>query len=388
MKTPRRFLIMMGLAMGLQLSGSALRAHEGHDKTPGDTDTIVSGPVTISAEARKNLGLVSAEVEIRKIEKTLLVLGQIQAIPDRTVVISSRIAGRVTKLPVNDGETVRKGELVAEVESLQVGNPAPRAEYVSPIDGVVLSRDVFVGSGTDSNTKLLSVADLTEVYAQARVFEGQVNQISPGQRVRVRTEANPDEVFEGKIERIAGSLDLETHTVRVWARIANPDLKLRPHFQAVITVVAAEGDAVAAVPRSAVLGSAGSLFVFVEQDKNSLMFERRSVVTGISDDRFVEIIEGVVPGEKAVVTGNYQLQYVAPAKSSGKADHDDDVSPPTSERAPGRLQRVYSWALAIALIASIAVNVFLVRSRRFSSRKEIPSAEEGAAGPAAWSRPR
>ena len=388
MKIPRRVLLLLGLAIGWQLSGSAMRAHEGHDKTPGETDAIGSGPITISAEARKNLGLVSVETEIRKIEKTLLVLGQIQAIPDRTVVISSRIAGRVVKLPVNDGQAVRKGEVMAEVESLQVGNPPPRAEYVSPIDGVVLSRDVFVGSSTDSNTKLLSVADLTEVYAQARVFEGQVNQISPGQRVRVRTEANPDEVFEGKIERIAGSLDLETHTVRVWARIANPDLKLRPHFQAVITIVTAEGDAVAAVPRSAVLGSAGNLFVFVEQDNNPSMFERRSVVTGISDDRYIEIIEGVVPGEKAVVTGNYQLQYVAPSTAPGKAAGHDEVSPAGSGRPSSGLQRVQPWVWLVALVVSVALNLFLLRNSRSARRKEMPFTPEGASGPDALSRRR
>lgn len=374
MRHPRIFLVLAGVFATLGLS---LLAHEGHDKAPGETDTATGGPITITAEARKNLGLVSVETEIRKIEKTLVVLGQIQAIPDHTVVISSRIAGRVIKLPVNDGESVRKGEIVAEVESLQVGNPPPRAEYSSPIDGVVLSRDVFVGSSTDSNTKLVSVADLTEVYAQARVFEGQINQIRAGQKVRVRTESNPDEVFEGTIERIAGSLDLETHTVRVWARIANAGFKLRPHFQAVISIVTSDGDSVAAVPRSAILGEAGNFFVFVENDTNPLMFERRPVVTGISDDRYIEIIEGVLPGEKAVVAGNYQLQYVAQTRAPAEADHDDSKPAVAVVSSAGGIVR---WSLLAALIGSGALNVVLLLTRRSSGLKHAPSTIGGSPG--------
>lgn len=374
MKTSRSILIL--LSVGLALAGRLSLAHEGHDKAPGETDSVVGGPVMISAEARRNLGLVSVETELRKIERTLLVLGQIQAIPDHTVVISSRIPGRVTRLPVNDGQTVQKGELVAEVESLQVGNPPPRAEYASPINGVVLSRDVFVGSSTDSNTKLLTVADLTEVYAQARVFEGQVNQIGPGQRVRVRTEANPDEIFEGKVERVAGSLDIETHTVRVWARIANPDLKLRPNFQAMITIVTAEGESVAAVPRSAVLGSTGNLFVFIEQDNNPLSFERRAVITGISDDRFVEIVEGVVPGEKAVVTGNYQLQYVAPSAPAGKTEHDEGA-PATAVKVTGRIFDVNPWVWIAALAASAFLNAILIRRGRSRLKQKALTTQRG-----------
>ena len=376
--SPIKFVRSTSVLFGLVLTfGLAVLAHEGHDKAPGETDTATGGTITISAEARKNLGLSSVETEIRKIENTLLVLGQIQAIPDRMVLISSRIAGRVIRLPVNEGQFVKKGEVVAEVESLQVGNPPPRAEYASTIDGIVLTRDVLVGSSTDPNTKLLSVADLTEVYAQARVFEGQINQVKSGQRVRVRTEAIPDEVFEGTIERIAGSLDAETHTIRVWVRIANPGLKLRPNFQAVITIVTSEGDSVAAVPRSAVLGEVGNLFVFVEQDTNPLMFERRSVVTGISDDRYIEIIEGVLPGEKTVVAGNYQLQYVAPTRPPAVPDHDD--SRPAVAVAP-RAGGIVRWGLVAALVGSVVFNLVLLLARRSPGAKDVRTTPGGTPG--------
>ena len=66
------------------------------------------------------------------------------------------------------------------------------------------------------------------------------------------------------------------------------------------------------VPLSAVLGEAGNLFVFVQDDKDPHTFMRTPVVLGQRDDRYVEVIEGVLPGANVVTVGNYQLQYVAP----------------------------------------------------------------------------
>lgn len=359
--------------------------HAGHDDAPGTDGATGTGPVAITAEARQNLGLQTVEAESQTLEKTLAVLGQIQIIPDHSAAVSSRIAGRVTQLPVNEGQRVKKGQMVAEVESFQVGNPPPRAQYPSPLDGIVLTREVLVGANADPNARLLTVADLNEVYAEARVFEGQVSQVQPGQKVRVRSEGRPGEVFEGTIERLSGALDPETRTLKVWARIANPEFKLRPNMQATVTVITAQADSVTAVPKAAVLGESGNLFVFVERPSEHVeagkespatamsTYERRAVVTGVEDDRFIEIIEGVLPGDKVVTVGGYQLQYVAAPKPSAGASHQDG-GPKRGNEKPDDLSTtrsglvqpnvlVYSLGGALAL-ALVTCAVLFARLRR------------------------
>ena len=360
-------------------------SHAGHDDASGTDGATGTGPVAITAEARQNLGLQTVEAESQTLEKTLAVLGQIQIIPDHAAAVSSRIAGRVTQLPVNEGQRVKKGPMVAEVESFQVGNPPPRAQYTSPLDGIVLTREVLVGANADPNAKLLTVADLSEVYAEARVFEGQVAQVQPGQKVRVRSEGRPGEVFEGTIERLSGALDPETRTLKVWARIANPEFKLRPNMQATATIVTAQADSVTAVPKAAVLGEGGNLFVFVERPSEHAesgketpaaamsTYERRAVVTGVEDDRFIEIIEGVLPGDKVVTVGGYQLQYVAAPKPAAGASHQDG-GPKRGNEKPGDLPTtrsslvqptvlVYGLGGALAL-ALVACAVLAARLRR------------------------
>ena len=356
-------------------AASPAHAHAGHDHAPGedDADAATTGPIAITAQARQNLGLQTVEAQSRTLDKTLAVLGQIQTIPDRTAAVSSRIAGRVVGLPVNEGQRVKRGQVVAEVESFQVGNPPPRAQYVAPLDGIVLSRDVLPGASADPNTRLLTIADLSEVYAEARVFEGQVAQVHVGQAVRVRSDARPGEVFAGTIERLGGALDPETRTLKVWARVANPDSKLLPNAQATVVIVTAEADSVTAVPRAAVLGDAGNLFVFVQAGDDGLHFERRPVVVGITDDRDVELVEGVLPGDRVVTVGNYQLQYVAAAprlaaKDEHRDEHDRTPVPAPANASTGGghpfLADPWRLGLGVGLALSLLVNGLLLLARR------------------------
>ena len=84
--------------------------HEGHDKAPGEGgETPTSGPISITAEAKKNLALVVEEAQLRTLDKTVLVFGQIEIIPNHSAAVSSRIAGRVVDVKVSDGESVKMG---------------------------------------------------------------------------------------------------------------------------------------------------------------------------------------------------------------------------------------------------------------------------------------
>ena len=317
---PNRLKLSATLTALLAFAPAAF-PHAGHDKAPGDDSSApTTGPIAITAEAKKNLALVVEEAQLRTLDKTVLVFGQIEVIPNRSAAVSSRIAGRVADVKVTDGESVKKGQVVAEVESLQLGDPPPRVQYSSPIDGVVIDRHAVQGDSVEPNKHLMEIVDLSEVYAEGRIFEGQVATIKTGQKVRVSVESYPTNEFTGTVDLLSGTLDAETRTLKVWVRIKNPDLKLRPNMRARLNIVTAEADSVVTVPHSALLGEAGNLFAFVQSDTDELVYERKPVVVGLKDDRYTEIVEGIFPSDKVVTLGNYQLQYVTtrkPVASSG-----------------------------------------------------------------------
>jgi cobalt-zinc-cadmium efflux system membrane fusion protein len=358
------------IAAGLIVIGFARQslAHEGHAHAPGEEGVITSGPITITAEAKANLALKVEEAQLRTLEKTLSVIGQIEAIPSRSAAVTSRIPGRVVDIKAMEGQAVKKGELLIEIESRQVGDPPPRVQYAAPIDGVVTDRDVVLNDSIEPDKHLLEIVDMSELYAEGQIFEGQIAQVKTGQKVRVTVESFPGETFTGTIDLIGGSLEPETRTLKIWARVANPEGRLRPNMRATLNIVTAQADTVVAIPHSAVLGESGNFFAFVQTDEKGLTYERRSVVTGIKDDQYVEIIEGILPTEKVVTLGNYQLQYVTStakpevAAESAHLVHDHgvaDAAGVTSTSTPLK----WMGAVIIALLALNLIALFL-RSRR------------------------
>lgn len=301
--------------------------HAGHDKAPGEEDAQTTGPVYISHEAGINLGIATETAQLRSIEKTIMVIGNIEVIPGMSATVSSRISGRVAELMVLENETIKKDQLLVTVESRMLGDPPPHVAYTAPIAGIVLDRHVVQGDTVEPDAHLLMIADISAVYAEGRVFEGQISSVQVGQKVRVRVDAYPDAAFEGVIDRTGAALDPETRTLKIWIRIDNPGLKLRPNMRARLYVVTAESADTVAVPRSAVLGDTGNLFVFVQMDASGLEYEKRTVVTGMSDDRYIEIIQGVLPGDEVVTEGNYQLQYVTSRKPAEKVAPESKKTP-------------------------------------------------------------
>ena len=99
------------------------------------------------------------------------------------------------------------------------GDAPPRVTYFSPIDGLVTARHVILGSSVDPNTPLLEIADLAKIYAEARVFEGQVNLLAPGQKARVQVESYPGQTFEGAVDLVDSQLDPASRTLKAWVRL-------------------------------------------------------------------------------------------------------------------------------------------------------------------------
>ncbi len=361
--------IAIALAALLALAAARTRAHEGHDDAPGAQSAAGAEryEVLVSPEARRNLELEVAAAELRPIESVLPLTGEIVALPARSGTVASRIAGRVISVLVAEGDRVKAGQPVVVVESLLLGDPPPRATYSAPLGGVVIDRHVVPGDAVEPNVHLLEVADLAEVLAVGRVFEGQVARVRAGQTARVRTPAFPDRVFEGVVERLGGQLDAGSRSASVYVRLANSDGLLRPHMQASISLVVAETTAALAVPRSALLGEFGSLFLFVENDRDPTRFERRPVAKGASDDRYVEILDGIVPGERVVTEGGYQLQFLPPAESAAEAQstHDDAATPESASSSDSSfLAWIVGGALGGAALGFAAFSIGLRRTRQ------------------------
>lgn len=183
----------------------------------------------------------------------------------------------------------------------------------APVSGVVLSRDAVVGQPVTAEQTIASVADLSEAWFLARVFEKDLARLATGTRAEIALNAYPGETFEATVEQIGRQVDPVARTVTARLRLANRADRLRVGLFGTATVSiggAREPGAPAAlvVPRSALVELAGRTVVFVRQKDDD--YEVHDVTLGASAPGTVEIARGLREGEEVVVDGAFTLKSV------------------------------------------------------------------------------
>ncbi len=298
------------LCAGTMLMPHRALAHEGHDHGESLVDQAnTGGPIVLSEEAKKNLEILTAEATVQAIEKTIKASGTIAAIPGSRENITSKIAGRVVEVDATLGQSKKKGDVLFVLEARQLSETPIRVPVTAPRNGKVAKLDVIKGDAVEAGASLLELADYFEVYAVARVYESQIGKINKGMAARVYSPAFKNAEMDSKVDVIGSEVNAQSRTVDVWLRVKNPMERLKINMTVNVFFLSDKEDESIVVPRSAVLGSGGEKLVFVEDGNKYL---RTSVVTGIENDKWIEIVEGLAPGDVVVTQGNYQLQYAKP----------------------------------------------------------------------------
>ena len=184
----------------------------------------------------------------------------------------------------------------------------------APFDGELGVRHVEVGQYLTAGTQIVTLTDLSQLYANFTVTEKDSGQLKVGQTVRVAIDAYPGRVFEGKINAIEPQIATETRNIRVQATLDNPDHVLKPGMFATTTVVLPEKPPVVTVPETAVDYTlyGDSVFLITEKKEDSgntsLTAVRTFVRTGSRLEGRAEITSGLKPGDRVVAVGQLKLQ--------------------------------------------------------------------------------
>ncbi|PSO32289.1 efflux RND transporter periplasmic adaptor subunit [Bradyrhizobium sp. MOS002] len=184
----------------------------------------------------------------------------------------------------------------------------------APFSGDLGVRKVEVGQYLTAGTAIVSLTDLSELWANFTVTEKDSGNLKVGQPVRLKVDAYPGRTFDAKITTIEPQISTDTRNIRVQATISNPEKILKPGMFVTTTVVLPDKPAVVTVPETAVDYTlyGDSVFVITEKKeadgKTSLSAVRTFVQTGSRVEGRVEIVKGVKPGDKVVAVGQLKLQ--------------------------------------------------------------------------------
>ena len=283
------------------------------------TSTRKANLVVLDAAGVENLRIQTAVTEPGDFDKTVFALGRIDVYPGRRAVISSRISGRALEVLIKHDHPVAKGDLAFVIESRQFGGPPPTVNLTAPISGLVSATFVVPGEPVNPDKALAEIIDLSEVYALARVPEHLAGQLASGQSALITVPAVPGEVFHAKLEHLGATADAQSGTVEAAFHVENRALALRPGMRAEFSIVVDKRTGVVSVPRAALQGDPANRFVYVKDFDLPHAFLKTPVVVGQSNERFVEIVRGLLPADEVVVQGAYSLAFAGAGSVSLKA---------------------------------------------------------------------
>ena len=227
------------------------------------------------------------------------------------VTLMSKISGKIDSFLVKEGDIVKKDDVMVLIDRDIEGMKYEKASIKSPIDGIVMKKFLDKGAQVEPSVSplmrvpVIMVANINAVKVLVNVSEKYLGRLKETAEAKVKVDAYPDEVFPGKITRIAPMVDLSTRTAEVEIEISNEEHRLKPGMFARVNLILEKKENALIVPIKAVLSENNRNFVFVV---NGAIAQKRKVKTGIYQKDSVAIIEGLNEGENVIIEGNYGLK--------------------------------------------------------------------------------
>ncbi|MCZ6727753.1 MAG: efflux RND transporter periplasmic adaptor subunit [Acidobacteria bacterium] len=296
-------------------------------------------------------------------------------VAEKDVSVLSEVEGRVTSLSVDEGDSVRRGQVLARLDPSDeqialkkaqlrsanaelafersrdlmakelisreendrltvdyqiAGQELAEADWAlaqtvikSPFDGRVTLREIQLGQHVRPGDKLFQITDFEPLIARIYLSESDIVGLGVGTPVRIQLNANPQTSLSGRIRQISPIVDTATGTVKVTVEAVSPPPEIRPGSFVSIHVVRETHHDVILVPREAVLRELQSSHVFVADGEAAA---KRTVTLGIEDSGRVEVLDGLELGDRVIVAGQGGLREGTRVRILGEEPEEDAES--------------------------------------------------------------
>ena len=298
----RLMILVIGFSIGAWTPHVAAQDDHDHD----EHDEEAGEPLTLTSMQIANLGIATAVAEIRDIQETVELICSVEVLPERQAHVSPRFDGQIRDVRATLGDKVQSGQRLVVVEPIIAG--ASTLTLTAPISGVVSDQSARIGQTVEATSVLFEISDHSRMLLHGTMMESpDITRIRAGQTATIHLDALPAQPLVAEVARVYMAREAGTGLFTVHAETDNADGNLYPGMMGTMSVAVGTPIPGIVIPSRAILGALGDRFVFV---KNCDVFERRSVVEGLTAGANTEILEGVFPGETVVTQGHYQLQYM------------------------------------------------------------------------------
>jgi Cu(I)/Ag(I) efflux system membrane fusion protein len=321
------------------------------DLVPVTRGELESGTIVVDQTRRQRIGVRSAPAQPRPLTLDLRAVGEVTYDETRLTDVNLRVSGWVEKLVVDKtGQPVKKGQTLftlyspelytTQLEYLAVagksgsttvselarvtrtklsllgmtagqiralerrGTGQENVAFASPASGYVLEKNIVEGARIESGTQVYRIADLSQVWVDAQVYEPDLPYVHVGQPARVELPYVPGRTYEGKVDFIYPTLEEATRTGKVRIVVDNPELELKPQMYASVVFEVDLGERLA-VPVSAVVFTGPRRLVFVDLGEGRL--RPQAVELGARTEGWYEVTDGLEAGDIVVTSGTFLI---------------------------------------------------------------------------------
>jgi len=243
--------------------------------------------------------LVATEREYLLAKKNAVALQQssVNGVAEGAASLVAATKARLQQFDISESEIAKLDETGESITDLT---------FFSPASGYITERSALPNMYVQPDTKLYAIAELSDVWVLAQIFQNDAGRIKPGDPAEVSLDAYPGQVFKGKVDYVLPQLDTTTRTLPVRLVFPNTDLKLRPGMYVNVSLKLPLGQRTV-VPDSAVFHSGVKDLIFTYSGDGNI--EPRAVEIGPHiGDQFV-ITKGIKPGEQIVTSANFPVSY-------------------------------------------------------------------------------
>lgn len=319
------------------------------------------GTIRLTADQIRDFGVTFGTTEVRRLEKEIRAVGLVDFDETRMAYVAPKFGGYVERLYVDfTGQPVSRGQPLLEIYSpelvsaqeelllargleekigesrvegvaagsadllesakrrlrywdiseaqiervLRTGQVQKTLTLHAPVSGIVMEKNVFEGQAVAPGDNLYMIADLSEVWVEAELFEADAGIISKGMPATIDVAAFPGRTLSGTVEYVYPTLQEETRSMKARIALPNPGGRLKPGMYATVILEKTLGD-VLTVPRSAVLRTGDEAIAFVDMGGGRLM--PHEITLGLVGEEYIEVVEGVEPGMRVVTSAQFLL---------------------------------------------------------------------------------
>ena len=180
-----------------------------------------------------------------------------------------------------------------------------RTRVLAPISGYVADRIVNRGDLVNMSTMVYSLVNPTDMIAEIHIPEAELPHIDKNKEVRVSTDVYPDRIFTSQIKRISPVVDPASGTFRVTIGVHDEEEILKPGMFVNVRIVTDVHRDVVLVPKQALIFENDLPYIYVVRDSLAL---KTLVKSGFDDNRFIEVLDYIQPGDLIVIVGQSGLK--------------------------------------------------------------------------------